>query len=187
VGAHGALAWGQYRKCAACPESLPTTQAGGVHARGRGYVPLHARSLLWRAQMFMAAHCCCCCCCCCCPMRSCLALGPHTLMCVLLLLHRRVYLAAHYLSLANTAKSANQGELAARQLTSALRYCGIIPADKVCTCRHSYTHRRHASKASTREGPAYLRHQPCRQGSNLGLQAHMPAHAHKHTNPRRHP
>ncbi len=44
---------------------------------------------------------------------------------------RRLYLAAHYISLANVAKAAGLKELAARQLTAALRYAGIIPADRV--------------------------------------------------------
>lgn len=45
--------------------------------------------------------------------------------------HRRLYLAAHYISMANSAKGAQLKDMAAQQLTSALRYCGIIPADRV--------------------------------------------------------
>eukprot|EP00983_Pelagomonas_calceolata_P073761 1152272-Pelagomonas_calceolata.AAC.3 len=43
---------------------------------------------------------------------------------------RRYYLAAHYTALANAAKGAELKDVAAQQLTSALRYCGIVPADK---------------------------------------------------------
>ncbi|KAF5830572.1 intraflagellar protein IFT172 [Dunaliella salina] len=43
---------------------------------------------------------------------------------------RRYYLAAHYTALANAAKGAGLKDIAAQQLTSTLRYCGIIPADK---------------------------------------------------------
>ena len=44
---------------------------------------------------------------------------------------RRLYLAAHYTALASVSRQAGLKELCARQLTSALRYVGIIPADRV--------------------------------------------------------
>jgi len=45
--------------------------------------------------------------------------------------HRRMYLAAHYVAMAGASQAAGLKELCAQQLTSALRYCGVIPADKV--------------------------------------------------------
>ncbi len=46
-------------------------------------------------------------------------------------MHRRQYLASHYVALAGVAKASGLRELAAKQLTAALRYVGIIPADRV--------------------------------------------------------
>eukprot|EP00798_Chlamydomonas_sp_ICE-L_P014195 gene14195-20165_t len=43
---------------------------------------------------------------------------------------RKMYLAGLYISLANTAKADGMKDLAAKQLTAALRYAGIIPADR---------------------------------------------------------
>ena len=43
---------------------------------------------------------------------------------------RRIYLASHYISVANSSKQAGLKELAAMQLTSVLRYVGIVPADR---------------------------------------------------------
>ncbi|KAJ9515621.1 hypothetical protein QJQ45_021684, partial [Haematococcus lacustris] len=43
---------------------------------------------------------------------------------------RRMYLAAHYISMATASKTKKLHELAAQQLTSALRYTGLIPADR---------------------------------------------------------
>mmetsp|Transcript_26109 Transcript_26109/g.57041 ORF Transcript_26109/g.57041 Transcript_26109/m.57041 type:complete len:1764 (+) Transcript_26109:195-5486(+) len=43
---------------------------------------------------------------------------------------RRLYLAAHYISISNQARGAGHKELAAKALTSALRYTGIVPADR---------------------------------------------------------
>lgn len=43
---------------------------------------------------------------------------------------RRCYLAAHYIALSEEAKKAGLNELVARELTAALRYAGLIPADR---------------------------------------------------------
>jgi hypothetical protein len=42
-----------------------------------------------------------------------------------------MYLASHYIALAGEARANSLKELAAKQLTSALRYAGLIPADRV--------------------------------------------------------
>jgi hypothetical protein len=44
---------------------------------------------------------------------------------------RRLYLASHYIALAGEARASHLKDLAAQQLTSALRYAGLIPADRV--------------------------------------------------------
>ncbi|MEW5300130.1 MAG: hypothetical protein WDW38_002966 [Sanguina aurantia] len=43
---------------------------------------------------------------------------------------RKLYLAAHYIATAHSAEEKGLHDLAARDLTSALRYVGIIPADR---------------------------------------------------------
>lgn len=43
---------------------------------------------------------------------------------------KRLYWAAHYVALSNQCRKAGLKEMAAKQLTTALRYVGIIPADK---------------------------------------------------------
>ena len=43
---------------------------------------------------------------------------------------RKLYLASHYISLSSQARQAGLKELAAMQLTSMLRYVGIVPADR---------------------------------------------------------
>ncbi len=80
-------------------------------------------------------------------------------MCV----RRRIYLAAHYLALAGQAKGAGLKEMAARQLTAALRYVGIIPPDKV-----SQWHARDVRQRPRRSRGPRLHGVPC---SWLGAQA----------------
>lgn len=43
---------------------------------------------------------------------------------------RKLYLASHYIALSSQARQAGLKELAAMQLTSMLRYVGIVPADR---------------------------------------------------------
>jgi hypothetical protein len=44
---------------------------------------------------------------------------------------RRMAMAAHYTVCATRARAAGMRNLAARELTSLLRYVGIVPADRV--------------------------------------------------------